>query len=80
MTNKLSVQAYVNRGNNRTTYKIKGGYLLDFLTPETIFNLLGSPEKNINTDINVEMVPNLEMANVIVVQCNVFHNGYQEDL
>ena len=35
-TNKPSVQIYVNKIENRITFKIKDGYSLNFLTPETM--------------------------------------------
>ena len=35
ITNKLSVQIYVNKIENRITFKIKNGYSLELLTPET---------------------------------------------
>ena len=38
---KPSVQIHVNRIENRTTFKIKNGYALELLTPETT-KLLGS--------------------------------------
>ena len=40
---KPSVQIYVNKIENRITFKIKNGYNLELLTPETI-KLLGSTE------------------------------------
>ena len=39
-TNKLSVQIYVNKIENRVTFKIKDGYGLELLTPQTM-KLLG---------------------------------------
>ena len=40
---KASVQIYVNKSENRVTFKIKNGYSLELLTPE-IMKLLGSTE------------------------------------
>ena len=40
-TNKPSVQPYVNRIENRVTFKIKDVFSLELLTPETI-TLLGN--------------------------------------
>ena len=40
---KPSVQIYVNKIENRVTFKIKDGYSLELLTPETM-KLLGSTE------------------------------------
>ena len=42
-TDKPSVQKYVNKIENRFTFKIKDGYSLEFLMPETM-KLLGSTE------------------------------------
>ena len=41
---KRSVQIYVNKIENRVTFKIKNGYSLELLTPE-IMRLLGSNKK-----------------------------------
>ena len=42
---KPSVQTYVNKIENRVTLKIKNGYSLELLTPETM-KLLGSTKKH----------------------------------
>ena len=42
-TDKPSVQIYVNKIENRVTFKIENGYSLELLTPE-IMKLLGSNE------------------------------------
>ena len=39
-TNKPSMQIYVNKIENRITFKIKNGYTLELLTKETM-NYLG---------------------------------------
>ena len=41
-----SIRMYVNRIENRITFKIKNGYYLELLTPETM-KLLGSTESKI---------------------------------
>ena len=43
---KPSVQIYVNKTENRVTFKIKNGYSLELLTSETM-KLLGSTENKI---------------------------------
>ena len=45
-TAKLSVKIYVNKIENRITFKIKNGYSLELLTPETM-ELLGSTKNKI---------------------------------
>ena len=52
---------YVNRIENRITFKIKNGYYLELLTPETM-KLLGSTESKITKDKNGEKVPHLEIV------------------
>ena len=46
---KPSVQIYVNKIEYRVTFKIKIGYSLELLTPETM-KLLGSTENKITKD------------------------------
>ena len=74
-TNKPSVQIYVNKIENRITFKIKNGYSLELLTPETM-KLLGSTKNKITKDKNGENVPHLEITEVVLVQCNIVNNGY----
>ena len=76
---KASVQIYVNKIENRITFKIKNGYSLELLTPETM-KLLGSTKNKITKDKNGENVPHLEITEVILVHCNIVNNDYQQDL
>ena len=46
---KPSVQIYVDKIVNRVTFKIKNGYSLELLTPETM-KLLGSTENKITKE------------------------------
>ena len=41
--------------------------------------LLGSTESKITKDKNSENVPHLEITELVLVQCNIFNNGYQQD-
>ena len=77
-TNKPSVQIYVNKIENRITFKIKNGYSLELLTPETM-KLLGSTKNKITKDKNGENVPHLEITEVVLVHCNIVNNDYQQD-
>ena len=56
-----SVRMYTNRIENRITFKIKNGYYLELLTPETM-KLLGSTKSKIPKDKNGENVPHLEIV------------------
>ena len=50
---------YINKTENRVTFKIKTGYYLELLTSDTI-KLLGSTKSKITNDKNGENVPQLE--------------------
>ena len=56
-----SVKIYVNKIENRFTFRIRNGYSLELLTPETI-KLLGSTENKITKDKNSKNVPHLEIT------------------
>ena len=73
-----SIKIYVNIIENRITFKIKSGYYLEFLTPETM-KLLGSTESKITKDKNGENVPHLEVVELVLVHCNLANNDYQQD-
>ena len=69
---------YINRIENRITFKIKSVYYLELLTPETM-KLLGSTESKITKDKNGENVPHLEVVELVLVHCNLVNNDYQQD-
>ena len=69
---------YVNKIENRVTFKIRNGYALELLTPETM-KLLGSTKNKITKDKNGKNVPHLEITEVVLVHCNIVINDYQQD-
>ena len=69
---------YINKIENRITFRIKSGYYLDFLTPETM-KLLGSTVSKINKDKNGENVLHLEVVELVLVHCNLVNNNYQQN-
>ena len=73
-----SIRIYLNKIENRITFKIKSGYDLELLTPETM-KLLGSAENKINKDKNGKNVPHLEIVEVVLVHCNLVNNDYQQN-
>ena len=75
---KPSVQIYVNKIENRVTFKIKNGYSLELLTSETM-KLLGSTKNKITKDKNGENVPHLEITEVVLVHCDIVNNDYQQE-
>ena len=73
-----SIRMYVNRIENRITFKIKSGYYLELLTPETM-KLLGTTESKITKDKNGEKVPHLEIVELVLAHCSLVNNDYQPD-
>ena len=63
---KPSIQIYVNKIENRVTFKIKNGYSLKVLTSETM-RLLGSTKNKITKDKNGENVLHLESTEVVLI-------------
>ena len=68
---------YANNINDRIVFKIKNGYKLELLSKETM-KLLGSTKDIIDSDKNGENVPKLENFEVVLVQCNLVNNAYQQ--
>ena len=66
----------MNKTENRITFKIKTGYYLELLSPETM-KLLGSAKSKITKDENGENDPHLEIIEVVLVHCNIVNNDYQ---
>ena len=75
---KILIQIYTNKIENRITFKIKNEYSLELLTPETM-KLLGSTENKITEDKNGENVSHLEITGVVLVHCDTINNDYQQD-
>ena len=76
MTENSPIQIYPNKIKNRIVFKIKTGYKLELLTPETM-KLLGSMKKDVDSDKNSKNVPQLEFVEVVLVHCNLVKNYYQ---
>ena len=77
-TDNLSKRIYVNKIENRITFKTKKGYYLEFWTPETL-KLLGSTKSKITNDEYGENVPHLDITEVVLIHCNIVNNSYQQD-
>ena len=76
LTENPPIQIYPNKIKNRIVFKIKTGYKLELLTPETM-KLLGSTKKDVDKDKDGENVPKLESVEVVLVHCNLVKNDYQ---
>ena len=69
---------YANKTENRITFKIKAGYYIELLTPETM-KLLGSTKRKIAKDGNGENVLRLEITEVVLIHCNIVNKDYRQD-
>ena len=76
LTENPPIQIYTNKTKNRIAFKVKTGYRLELLSPETM-KLLGSTKKDVNKDKDGEDVPKLESVEVVLVHCNLVKNDYQ---
>ena len=76
LTENPLVQTYPNKFQNRIVFKIKTGYKLELLTPETM-KLLGSGKKDVDRDKDSENLPKLEPVEVVLVHCNLVKNDFQ---
>ena len=71
-----SIRIYVNKIENRITFKIKTRYYLEILTPETM-KLFGSTESKITKDKNGEITETI--TETVLVHFNLVNNDYQQD-
>ena len=76
LTDNSPTKIYSNKIKTRIVFKIKNGYKLELLTPETM-KLLGSTKNIVDKDENSENVPKLESVEVVLVHCNLVKNDYQ---
>ena len=70
-----SVTICTSKMENRITFKIKTGYYLELLSPETV-KLLGTTKNKIGKDKNGENVPYLEINEVVLIPCNAVNSSY----
>ena len=59
-------------------FKIKIGYYLELLMPETM-KLLGSTRSKITKDENGDNELHLEITEVVLIHCNTVNSDYQQD-
>ena len=77
IADNLLVQIYINKIKNRIVFKIKTGYKLELLPPETM-KLLGSAKKDVDQDKDGEDAPMLESVEVALVHYNLVNKNYQQ--
>ena len=78
VTDNPSIMTYVNKIEYRTTFETKTGYYLELSKPETM-KLLRRTKSKITKNENGKNVSHLEITEVILIYCNIFHNDYQQD-
>ena len=71
-----SIKIYINKIENKVTFKIKTGFYLELLTPE-ITKLLGSTKTKIAKNENGQNKPRLKITEVVFIYCTVVNNSYQ---
>ena len=74
-----SIKIYINKIENRITFKIKTGYYPELLTTGTMV-LLESIKSKITKNKDGEKVSRLEITEVVLVHCNIANNNYQQNL
>ena len=72
------MRIYINKIENRTAFKIKTGYYLKILTPETM-KLLKNTKSNIDKNEKGKNKLNLEVTEIVLAHCNIANNDYQQD-
>ena len=71
------IQIYPNKIKTRIVFKIKTGYELELLSPETM-KLLGCTKKDVDKDKEGEDALKLESAEVFLIHLNLVNNSYQQ--
>ena len=79
LTASPPIHIYISKIKNRLVFKIKDGYKLELQRPETM-KLFGSTKKTIGKTKNRANKPSLEVVEIVLVQCNLLDNQYQQSL
>ena len=75
MTDNPPIRIYVNKIENRIIFKIKTGYFIELLTPETMKLLENTKSKITKNEIG-ENVPHFKISEIVLVHCNIFNNDF----
>ena len=78
VTDNLSIKVYVNKIKNIIMLKIKTGYYLELLMPETI-KLLKTTKSKLTKNKNGENVHHLQITEAVLIHCNIVNRDYQDD-
>ena len=71
------IQIYPIKIKNRIVFKVKTGYKLELFSPEKM-KLVGSTREDVDKDKDGGDVPKLESVEVVLVDCNLVNNTYQQ--
>ena len=71
------IHIYIHIIKNRLVFNIKDGYILELQMLDTI-KLFGSTKNVTDKTKNGENVPNIEVVEVVLVECNLADNQYQQ--
>ena len=75
VTDYSSIMIYVNKKENRMTFKTKTGYYFELSMPVKM-KLLGNTNSKLTKDENSENVPHLEITEVVLIQCKFVNSDY----
>ena len=75
LTDNPPKRLYIIKVEKKSTSKIKAGYYLELLTPETI-KFLGRTKHKIIKYKHGENVPHLKTTEVVLGHCNLVNNSY----
>ena len=76
MTDKPPIRIYVNKIENKITFKNETRYYLRVLTPKTM-KLLERTKNKLTKDENGKMVSYLGIIEAVLIHCNFVNNDYQ---
>ena len=74
LTTSPPIHVYINKNNKKLMIQIQDGYKLELGMPEAM-KLFGSTKKIVDKTKNAEKVPNLEVFEIVLVQCNLVDNN-----
>ena len=69
----------MNKIKNRIVFRIKTGYKVELLSPETI-KIITKYKKDIDQDKDEEYVPKLESVRVVLVHFILVYSNYQQSI
>ena len=72
------MRIYVNKIENRITFKIKTGYYLELLV-KVLMKLLEITKIKTIKNKKGENMPHLQITEVVLVKCNTVNNDYQQE-